>query len=411
MNIKGAFNGRGSRNRASMIAQEAEDSGLRRDWAIFISVVFLFNFGFAVYNGVFLNFFRDTLQAGALDVGRLESLREVPGLLAAVTAGLLVSLAETRVAAIGLVICAAGMTINGFQHSIIDLTISTVFWSIGFHLYSTVSGVITMSLAKGKEGGRHLGRMRSVASSATIGGLACAAAGSLLLPEKAYLPYFILTGVCIGTSGLLCLALSHHASGGKRQSFVLKRRYWLYYWLTFLDGCRRMIFSIFATYTLILVYGQSLKAMLIIYLVNALLIAATATKIGKLFDRLGEKIPLTVYAASIAIIFTGYATIRSLPILIGLYIVDNMVFSFSVGLTTYVHRIAEGNDFVPSLAMGVTMNHIAAVSAPFLGALLWTRLGNYQAPFWIGVILAVIQLVSSKWLPAGRRAPEEPVPA
>ena len=60
---------------------------LKKDWALFTALTFLFSFGFAVYSGPCQNFLRDSLGAHELDLGKLESLREIPGLLTALTAG------------------------------------------------------------------------------------------------------------------------------------------------------------------------------------------------------------------------------------------------------------------------------------------------------------------------------------
>src|SRR5579872_4715750 len=98
-------------NRATP-ATHVEES-LRRDRALFTSLTFLFSFGFAVYSGVFQNFLRDVLHSEALQLGQLESLREIPGLLAAITAGTLVALSESRVAGLGLLITAIGIGLTG----------------------------------------------------------------------------------------------------------------------------------------------------------------------------------------------------------------------------------------------------------------------------------------------------------
>ena len=86
---------------------------LRRDWRLFTALNFLFAFGFAVYSGVFQNFLRDDLGASPLQLGQLESMREVPGLLAAIMAGTLVALAESRVAGLGLLITGIGIGATG----------------------------------------------------------------------------------------------------------------------------------------------------------------------------------------------------------------------------------------------------------------------------------------------------------
>src|ERR1051326_6482462 len=87
---------------------------LKRDWRLFGALTFLFAFGFAVYGGVFQNFLRDVLHAEPTTLGNLESLREIPGLLAALMAGTLVALAEARIAGLGLFLTAIGIGATGY---------------------------------------------------------------------------------------------------------------------------------------------------------------------------------------------------------------------------------------------------------------------------------------------------------
>jgi hypothetical protein len=276
------------------------DTALRRDWARFTVLTFLFSFGFAIYSGVFQNFLRDVLHAGPLQLGGLESLREIPGLLAALMTGTLVALAESRIAGLGLLIGGVGIGATGLATSFAPLVSLTVFWSIGFHLYASVSSAITLALAKGEEGGRHLGRMGAVGSVATLCGLGVAYGAAYVskhLPfHVPYSAYFVFGGACIIASGVLCITLGAHASSsGPRARLILRREYGLFYLLTFLEGCRRQIFSIFASFALILVYHVDLGPMLALQFVNAILISFTAPMIGRLVDRNGERGPLTVY--------------------------------------------------------------------------------------------------------------------
>ena len=385
-----------------------EELRLRKDWRIFSALVFLFAFGFSVYSGVFQNFLRDELNADALDLGKLESTREIPGLLAALLAGTVYALAESRVAALGLFITAIGIGFTGVFHQYNPLLLITVFWSIGFHLWATVQSAITLSLAKGKEGGRHLGRMSGVGAMATITALGASWIVSRLIPDAThqgwfYPAYFGFAGFLIFIASILCTQLSTHADGAKRQRFIFRGEYWLYYLLTFLEGCRRQIFSIFASFALILVYKQPVENMLLLQFINSVLIAFTAPRIGKVVDRVGERGPLTFYACGLIVVFLGYAIWENVWALYALFLIDNVLFSFGVGFTTYLHRIVRPGELTPCLAMGTTMNHVAAVTVPVGGALLWTASGNYQLPFWVGVAIAAFALIATRWLPSGPR--------
>ena len=375
---------------------------LRRDWNLFTALTFLFAFGFAVYSGVFQNFLRDVQHAGPLQLGSLESLREIPGFLTALMTGTLVALAESRVAGLGLLIAGIGVGATGRMPEFGSLVAITIFWSVGFHLYASMSPVITLTLAKGQEGGRHLGRMGAVGSLATLAGLGTARLLQWLVPTLPYDGYFYIAGGCIFGAGLLCMALGHHsASTEPRARLILRREYSLFYLLTFLEGCRRQIFSIFASFALILVYRVPLAHMLTLQLVNAVLIAVTAPYIGKLVDRKGERGPLTFYSIGLIVVFLGYATLRTEGALYALFLLDNVLFSFGVGFTTYLSRIVRKGELTPCVAMGTTMNHIAAVTVPFGGAWLWERFHNYQVPFWVGVAIAAVSLIATRWLPHG----------
>lgn len=389
----------------------AELPELRRDWRIFILLTFLFSFGFAVYGGVFQNFLRDVMHSGALGLGELESTREIPGLLCAITAGTLVALAESRVAGLGLLITGVGIGLTGRMPGYRALVGITVFWSVGFHLYSSVAPAITLALAKGKEGGRHLGKMSAVGSIATLAALGLAWAAAQFGHVRNYDDYFYVAGATIVAAGLLCMTLSTHATGsaGPRARIILRREYGLFYLLTFLEGCRRQIFSIFASFALILVYHVPVAAMLALQFINAIMIAVTAPRIGKLIDRAGERGPLTFYSIGLIVVFLGYATFQNVGALYALFLIDNVLFSFGVGFTTYLHRIVRPNELTPCLSMGVTMNHIAAVTVPVGGAWLWQHYHNYQLPFWVGVAVAAVSLIATRWLPREPRLLTESV--
>jgi hypothetical protein len=332
----------------------------------------------------------------------MEALREVPGFLTAITAGTLVALAESRVAGLGLFIAGVGIGLTGRMPDYWSLVGITVLWSVGFHLYAAMAPAITLTLAKGEEGGRHLGRMGAVGSMATLAGLGVAWLMKRFFPALPYDGYFLLAGASIVVGGLLCMALGHHAaSGEKRARLILRKEYGLFYLLTFLEGCRRQIFLIFASYTLIYVYKVPLQQMLTLQLVNAVLITVTAPAMGRWVDRAGERKPLTFYGIGLIAVFLGYATIPNRELLFVLFLLDNVLTTFSVGFTTYLNRIVRKGELAPCTAMGTTMNHIAAVTVPIGGAWLWERFGNYQIPFWVGVFVAVVSFVATRRLPHG----------
>ena len=92
------------------------------------------------------------------------------------------------------------------------------------------------------------------------------------------------------------------------------------------------------------------------------------------------------------------------PTLYVLYCIDNLIFFGGIALTTYLHKIAPDDEVKPTLSMGVTMNHVAAVLAPLAGGLVWHFFG-YQVIFYAGALLAFISLVVSQWVDPDYQVP------
>jgi MFS family permease len=178
---------------------------------------------------------------------------------------------------------------------------------------------------------------------------------------------------------------------------VFQRRYGLFYALNFLQGLRKQMFITFAIFALVKIHGMPVHTTMILVLINQTLITLTAPTMGKFVDKYGERLMLSCSYVGLALVFFGYAVVTHRPSLYVLYCIDNIIFFGGIALTTYLHKIAPEEDLKPSLAMGVTMNHVAAVAAPLVGGLAWHYFG-YQVIFFTGSILAVISLIVSQWV-------------
>ena len=67
------------------------------------------------------------------------------------------------------------------------------------------------------------------------------------------------------------------------------------------------------------------------------------------------------------------------------------IFNFAIAINTFFHKIVDPSDIAPSMAMGFTINHIAAVVLPAVGGLLW--IVDYRIPFIAGAALSIISLL------------------
>ncbi len=93
-----------------------------------------------------------------------------------------------------------------------------------------------------------------------------------------------------------------------------------------------------------------------------------------------------------------YAIVDSKIATAFLYAVDHIFFNFAIAIRTFFQKIAEPEDIAPSMAVGFTINHIAAVFLPAAGGLLW--LINYKIPFFAGAILSFISLTPVQFITA-----------
>src|SRR5262249_36357439 len=157
-----------------------------------------------------------------LRMGGLESLREIPGLLTAITAGALGALAGRRGGGVGGLVTAPGLGATGPAPRLLGLVAGAVVWSVGVPPLVSGSAAITLALAKGREGGRHLGRMNAVGQAATLLALGLATLVAWLAPGKHYNAYFLLAGGAILAAAVLCGRLSTHAAGAPRARIILR---------------------------------------------------------------------------------------------------------------------------------------------------------------------------------------------
>ena len=84
--------------------------------------------------------------------------------------------------------------------------------------------------------------------------------------------------------------------------------------------------------------------------------------------RFGERKVLSLEYSSLIFIFLAYAAVGSKTLVAFLYILDHIFFNFSIAIRTYFQKIGDPRDIASSMAVGFTINHVAAVFLPAIGA-------------------------------------------
>ncbi|MCX5672735.1 MAG: MFS transporter [Planctomycetota bacterium] len=350
--------------------------------------------------GLNTNFLVEEIGVSGFEQGLLESVRESCGVVAFGVLAILAGFAEPLVGAAMLLLLAAGLAAYAGVHSYWVVVLLSVVWSQGLHVWMPLPQSMTLALAEPGRTGHRLGQIGAAGSAGW--GLGLGAALLLGYLGVSMRPMYLVAGGAAALGAVACLGINRQVkTPGPR--LVFSRRYRLYYLLCFLEGWRKQIFICFAGFLLVKIYGVKLPVILGLFAVVQVISFFAAPRVGRLIDRLGERRILVVYFATLIAVFLGYALIPNLYVLYALFVVDGVVWTLAMALTTYVNRIAPPSEHTPTLSMGVAMNHVAAVTMPLAGGLLWTHLG-YQWTFALGAFAAAISIAVALRVPKHQRA-------
>lgn len=378
-----------------LVLAETEHSHLeaRRQRGIFLLKFACAALGFAIMLQMSMNdnFLVGELHLGPDQKGVQEAVRESCGIFAMGIIALLAGLAEPLLAAAALVVFGLGLGAYSAVPNMFWLVVLSFIWSQGLHVWMPLPNSMMLSLAEPGQTGRRLGQMQ--ASGAIGSGLGLALALGLTLLNVPIRPLYILAGVAALLGAGACLAIPRDIkTPGPR--LVFRRRYGMYYLMSFLEGWRKQMAIAFAGFLLVAQYHTSLPVILVLWMASQVLTWLASPMVGRVIDRVGERKVLMFYYASMMLCFCGYALITDRALLWVLFVLDNTFFMLAMALTTYVRRIAPQSEHTSTLSTGVAMNHIAAVSMPLIGGFLWKAYG-YKAAFAVGVVAAIASFVAA----------------
>jgi hypothetical protein len=354
---------------------------------------------FATWQALLNNFAIERAAFTGIEIGVLQSLREVPGFLAFAVVFLLFLLREQSIALISLALLGVGTLITGFFPNVMGLYITTVIMSVGFHYYETIQTSLSLQWLDKDKAPEVLGRIIAVGaftSIVTFGMIWLA----FDLASLGFTAVYALGGAATVLIALICAVSFPQFPAKIRQHrhMVLRKRYWLYYALTFLSGARRQIFIVFAGFLMVEKFGYSVAAISVLFLINASLNMLFAARIGRLIGIVGERAALVFEYTGLVIVFIAYAFVNNAELAAGLYIVDHFFFALAIAIKTYFQKIADPADFASSAGVAFTINHIAAVILPAVLGILW--LNSPATVFLVGAVLAGLSLLLSFNIPA-----------
>jgi hypothetical protein len=353
---------------------------------------------FNTWTALLNNFVVERAAFTGVEIGILQSLREVPGFLAFTTVFVLLILKEQTFAVIALALLGVGVAMTGLFPTTLGLYLTTVLMSTGFHYFEVLKQSLALQWYQTKDAPQALGKLISVGS---ITSLAVYATLWVLLSvfELDYAWILALGGsICGGLAVFMWLGFPEFESEHKQvRTLVLRKRYWLFYALQFFSGARRQIFMVFAAFLMVEKFGYSAAQVTTLFLINYAFNWLFAEKIGRLIGRIGERKALTIEYVGLVIIFTAYAFVENPYVGAMLYVVDHMFFALAIALKTYFQKIANPEDIASSAGVSFTINHIAAVVIPAALGLVWVV--SHSAVFLTGTGFALCSLILAQNIP------------
>jgi len=346
---------------------------------------------FASWSALQYNFAYEMLSFSGREIGIQQSIREIPGFLSFAAVFFLFAMREQTFAMVSLVLLGLGTAMTGYFPTAMGFYITTFIGSIGFHYYETMHQSLTLQWLPKKTAAATMGKILGVAGAAQLAAYALIfLAGSFF--ELTFAAMFVLAGgSTILFVAFMVIAFPIFPEGTPQtKSLIFRKRYWLYYALTFMAGARRQIFLVFASWMMVERFGYAFKDIAALFFVNAAVMMVVAPFIGKLIERTGDRNALLLEYAGLAVVFTIYAFVTSPELAIALYIVDHALFAMAIAKKTYFQKVADPADIAGSTGVAFTINHIAAVFIPVLFGLLW--LVSPAAVFLSGAAMAVASL-------------------
>jgi hypothetical protein len=347
--------------------------------------------GLQTWRTLFNNFAVEIANLEGYHIGMIQSFREIPGFLALLAVYLLKVLKEHHLSALSIIILGMGVMVTGFFPSYHGLLITTMIMSFGFHYYETTNQSLTLQYFNKTISPWIFGKLRSYAALSNI------VIGAVIYLITAFLSYqqiYLFIGSLITLTGLWALRMdpSQKNLPVQHKRMVLRKKYWLFYVLTFLAGARRQIFVAFAVFLLVKKFHFSIQEITILFVLNNSINYFLMPYVGKAIMKFGERKILSLEYFSLIFIFTAYAFVDAKWIIGAMYVLDHIFFNFAIAIRTYFQKIGDTRDIAPTMAVGFTINHIAAVILPAVGGILWMI--DYRIPFLAGAALSICSLIA-----------------
>lgn len=384
------------------LSQTADLPLWRRPITLLVLMAMASPIAFNTWSALLNNFVIEVAQFDGSDIGWLHTVREIPGFLAIGVIALIMLMREQVLGLVALILLGAATAVTAFFPHMAGILTLTMLSSIGFHYFETVNQSLQLQWIDKARAPQTLGWIMAAGSAATLLAYVLIVMTWETLGLSYAFVYMVAGGITVAIAVFCMLAYPQfEAPDPQLKTFVLRKRYWLFYALQFMAGARRQIFVVFAGFMMVEHFGFEVHQVTSLYLVTLLVNIVAAPLMGRVVMLFGEKKALMFEYSGLVIVFLAYGGVYffgwGVAVAAALYVVDHIFFALALALKTYFQKIADPQDIAPTAAVAFTINHIAAVFLPASLGYLW--LTSPGAVFVLAAGMATVSLVLALLVP------------
>lgn len=389
-----------------------------RGFALMALATMATGFAMAANQNIGSNYFKEQLHLSGPQFGYITAIREIPGFLLIFLTAIFYRLTLPRLTALALAVLAIGYGFYGLSTSFWTLAPWVVISSMGYHTWLQTQGALAMSLTTKNRAGSILGRVSSLNSAGAVTAMIVV----LITFRFGWLNFrstFVICGILALLAAVAIFFFPNVRDGEvqnvlpRREPLLFRKDYRYYYLLNLLDGGRQQIFFSFGLWVLVEHYKLGVPVISFVLLAVTTVSMTIGPWIGRQIDQRGVRRILEVANVGYILALMGYGFADNAIIAIACYVIYSFIFPLSyIGSSTYLRQIAPPEELAPSLAMGVTMQHVAAIVVPLAAGYILNFVG-YQIPFIIACVFAASTFFVTRRLSpdtqqvASRVAPQE----
>ncbi|MDR1102070.1 MAG: MFS transporter [Clostridiales bacterium] len=396
-----------------------EKDEAERNFLLFLCVVAAVALGQTLGLGgsIASNFFRDSYDVTAFVRGMIEFPREIPGILCIVVVAYLSSRSDIFIAMVAQILCGVSVIFLGlFTPSFGVMLAFLAMYSFGMHMFFPLQESIGLKISgNNSTAGATMGRVKSIALICTM--LASIAIylgfkGGFFTFKTPVKWVFLVSAGFYAIALILLFFLQRRVSKmrkrprEKKRKFVFKRKYAKFYILATLSGAQKQMMTVFGTWVMVSILTKGADYMAILVFLGSFIGIYFTPFVGRWTDKFGIKKILFLDAFTYIIVYLAYGFVTwgfvsgrlikgGIPLILmsSIFVADAMSTQIGMVRTVYLNGILDKKeDLTPTLALGISFDHILAIICAFGGGYIWAQFGA-QWIFFIAASMSVGNLL------------------